>query len=210
MKNLESLVKNIKVMLEEENTKIDFSDTVSEIINKRRRFLGSGNQCYHVMYMVTQYLNVQKMLEIGTHQAGSTIVFCQAIVDNGLIPEIHTVDNWSQASYEELAKDNIEKARFSKYITMHNGDSLIKVPEVFKKIGKVDLIFIDGNHDWDYVSKDYNNCKVYSDALLFHDTREGDVPYLKEAKNDGYVIYNFPSRYVEGDGHLIGISLAIK
>jgi len=207
---MEKLIKDIKLMLEENDTTINFNDSVSCIINKRRRYLGSGNQCYHVMYMVTQYFNVKKLLEIGTHQGGSAIVFCQAILDNGLIPEIHTVDNWSQAAYEELARNNIETAEFSKYITMHNGDSLLKVPEVFNKIGKVDLIFIDGNHELDYVIKDYNNCKNYSDKILFHDTRTGDLEYLRLAEKDGYTIYNFETRYVEDDRHLIGIALAIK
>jgi len=207
---MKKLLEEINLMLNHTDTEIDFNDDINHIINQRRRFLGSGNQCYHVMYMITKYFNIKRILEIGTHQGGSTIVFCQAVLDNNIIPEIHTVDNWSQAQYEELAKNNIQQAGFSKYINMYNGDSLIKVPEVFNQIGKVDLIFIDGNHELDYVIKDYNNCKNYSDKILFHDTRHGELEYLRLAEKDDYTIYNFETKYVEGDGHLIGIALAIK
>jgi predicted O-methyltransferase YrrM len=162
------------------------------------------------MYKLVQFFNVQKILEIGTHQGASSIVFCQSIIDNGRIPDIYTVDNWSQAAYEELAKNNIEKSGFSEYIKMYNGDSLTKVPEVFRKIGNVDLVFIDGNHDPDYILKDFDNCKNNSKLILFHDTRKGDDQYLQYVTECGFDVYNFETRYLEGDGHLVGIALAIN
>lgn len=195
-------------MLEKHYSKVDFNDMVNEI-NKNRN-LGSSNQCYNVMYKTAYYFNVKKMLEIGTHRAASTITYCQAILDKGNVPEIHTVDNWSQVDLENLAKSHIEKAGFENYITMHNGDSLTKVPEVFKQIGKVDLVFIDGNHNPVYVLQDFMNCKDCSNLILFHDTGYGYSSYFKEVRENGYKIYNFETKYLEGDGHLVGIALAIK
>ncbi len=93
---------------------------------------------------------------------------------------------------------------------MHNGDSLTKVPEVFKQIGKVDLVFIDGNHNPVYVLQDFMNCKDCSNLILFHDTGYGYSSYFKEVRENGYKIYNFETKYLEGDGHLVGIALAIK
>jgi hypothetical protein len=87
---------------------------------------------------------------------------------------------------------------------------LVKVPEVFNVIGKVDLVFIDGNHDINYVVADYNNCKHYSDRIIFHDTLQSDTSYFNLVESDGYKIYTFNTRYLEGDGHSVGISLAIK
>lgn len=217
---MESLLKKIQEMLQATNKNIEFNSVVNEI--NKLRILGSGDQCYYVMYMVAQYFNVQKILEIGTHQGASSITFCQAIIDNGKIPEIYTVDDWSQsglivneaAKFEKIARDNIEKAGFKEYITMYNGNSITKVPDVFKVIGKVDLVFIDGNHALDYIIADYNNCKNYSDIILFHDTAFGEhtgvQSYLNLVEIDGYTIYNFETRYIEGDGHIIGIALAIK
>ena len=213
---MEQLVKNINEMLKVRNDKIEFNNIINEI--NGTRVLGSTNQCYRVMYMITQYFNVEKMLEIGTHQAASTITYCQAIIDNKKIPEIHTVDNWSQSGllplesvkFHKLATTNLEKAGFIKYVTMYDGDSLAKVPEVFNSIGKVDLVFIDGNHAIDYVIADYNNCKNFSNRIIFHDTLQTDTSFFDIVRNDGYTIYTFETKYLEGDGHLVGISLAIK
>jgi predicted O-methyltransferase YrrM len=213
---MKNFIKNVQEMLLTSNTNIEFNNVVREINNDR--ILGSGNQCYHVMYMIAQYFNIQKLLEIGTHQGASSITFCQAIIDNNKIPEINTIDDWSQsgllpaesAKFERIAINNIERSGFKKYITMHDGDSLIKVPEVFKNIGKVDLVFIDGNHAIDYVIADYNNCKNYSDKIIFHDTLQTDTSFFDIVLADGYKIYTFETRFLEGDGHLVGISLAIK
>ncbi len=205
---MEELIRDINLMIKTVNTDIEFNDVVKEI--NKDRHLGSGNQCYRVMYKVTQYLNVKKVLEIGTHKGASAITFCQAVLDNNLIPEIHTVDNWSQEDNGKISEDNILKAKFSKYITNYVGDSIVVVPEIFKKIGKVNLVFIDGNHDEEYIIKDYNNCKEYCDKILFHDTLDGNKEYLTLVKNDGYTIYNFETKYLEGNEHLIGIALAIK
>lgn len=217
---MEDLIKNINQMIQTTNKSIEFNNVVNEI--NRSRVLGSSNQCYRSMYMIAQYFNVQKVLEIGTHQGASSIVFCQAIVDNKKAPEIHTVDNWSQSGliknesdkFKKIAEDNIKKAGFIKYITMYDGDSLTKVPEILDVIGDVDLVFIDGDHELDYIIGDYNNCKRYSDMILFHDTEQGahigTDSYFGLVESDGYTIYNFKTRYLEGDGHVLGIALAIK
>ena len=206
---INNLINDINLMLNDtKNIGLEYNDVVNEI--NLARYLGSGNQCYKVMYKVSQFFNVERILEIGTHKGASSIIYCQSILDNGKIPEIHTVDSWAQMEAKDIASKNIQKAGFSKYITMHTGDSLVKVPEVLGKIGDVDLIFIDGNHALDYVIKDYMNCKDHSKLILFHDTSSGNLPYLKLAENDGYEIYNFETKYLEGDGHLIGIALAVK
>jgi predicted O-methyltransferase YrrM len=206
---MEKLLNDIQQMLQDrENIGLNLNPVVEEI--NKMRALGSTNQCYKVMYKVAQYFNVRKMLEIGTHRAASTIIFCQAIMDNRKIPEIHTIDDWSQSKLEDMARNNIEKSGFSKYITMHNGDSLVTVPKVLAEIGSVDLVFIDGNHDPVYVMKDFDNCKMHTKRILFHDTAYGTAPYLKEVENQGFDVYNFETKYLEGDGHITGIALAIN
>ena len=217
---MDELIQNINDMLQMPSSAIEFNSIVEEI--SKQPVLGSSNQCYKVMYMIAQHFNIRKMLEIGTHQAASTITFCQAIMDNGIVPEMHTVDNWCQSGilpeqserFKITASTNIESAGFSDNVTMYDGDSITKVPEVFNIIGNVDLVFIDGNHALDYVIGDYNNCKPYSNMILLHDTGRDNGPesykYLDLVEADGYTLYNFPTRYIEGDGHVVGITLAIK
>lgn len=203
---INELLSDIRSMLNTTTT-AEFNSVVAA---NRARGLGSSNQCYQVMYRVASHFGIKKMLEIGTHQGMSSISFCQGILDAGFVPEIHTVDSWCQADRKAIAKANMAKAGFSDYITMHEGDSLTKVPEVFSQIGHVDLVFIDGNHDPVYIMKDFDNCKPYTSRILFHDTGDGNRQYLRDVESQGYLIYNFETRYVEGDGHLVGIALAIK
>jgi tRNA A58 N-methylase Trm61 len=203
---INELISDIRSMLTNTKT-VEFNPVVGA---NKNRGLGSGNQCYHVMYRVASHFGIKKMLEIGTHQGMSSISFCQGIIDAGNTPEIHTVDSWCQADRKAVARANMEKAGFGDYITMHEGDSLTKVPEVLSQIGNVDLAFIDGNHDPVFIMKDFDNCKMYSSRILFHDTGNGERAYLREIEKQGWTIYNFETKYVEGDGHPIGIALALK
>lgn len=186
-----------------------FINNVLININKAR-ILGSSDQCYDIMYSITRAFQVKTMVEIGTHQGASCIVFCQAILDNKYIPKIYTIDNWSEAQFKQKAESNLNMCGFLPYVTMIDGDSKIVIPELFSTVGKVDLILIDGYHNSVAVEGDFLNCKDFSDVILFHDTLTGDMPYLKMVRECGFNVTSFPTRFVEGDGHLVGISLAIK
>jgi len=184
-------------------------NSVLDEINERRN-LGSSNQCYDVMYTVARSFQVQNIVEIGTHKGASAITFCQAILDNKKTPRIHSVDSWIQADMKQVAEGNFKKAGFDKYITLVQGDSKVEIPKLFNQLGKVDLIFIDGDHAVSAVIEDYNNCKNFSNLILFHDTGIGDCQYLEIAKQESWNVLNFPTRFVEGDNHRVGIALIRK
>lgn len=187
---------------------------INEVFSKIPTWLGSASQDYDVMYAVTRAFQVKRILEIGTHQGASAIVFCQAILDNKYVPEIWTIDNWSSSKCKPRAEKFIREAGFDKHIKMLDGDSKVVVPNLFKKIGKVDLCFIDGDHTYEGVIADYNNCKNSTSLILFHDTHggRGEIvnKYLSKIKEDGWMLLNFPTMYLEGDGHSVGITLAHK
>lgn len=178
--------------------------------------LGSSKQCYLTMYTVVRTFQVKKILEIGTHQGSSSITMCQAILDNGYKPEIWTVDSWEGFEGNEASKNLKEKAAkhfreagFEKYISMQEGDSKVVVPKLLKEIGKVDLCMIDGDHSNEGVKADYDNCKDHTNLILFHDS--GDGGHQREmVEKDGWRFITFPTRFLEGDKHLIGVSLAFK
>jgi cephalosporin hydroxylase len=181
------------------------SNTTLELINKNRA-LGSSNQCYDIMYAITRANQVNNVLEIGTHQGASSITFCQAILNNNQIPKIYTVDSWIQSDMKLVAETNIKNAGFENYITMIRGDSKNEIPKILKTF-LPDLIFIDGDHDPEAVLIDYKNCRDFTKMILFHDTGLNcNIP--TQVKQDGWQIINFPTRYVEGDNHPVGIALA--
>ena len=169
---------------------------------------GSTEQDYAVLYAVTRGMQAEKILEIGTNKGFSAVVLCQAVIDNGKIPTLWTVDNWVVGN-PVMAKQLFEETGFDGYVKMITGDSKSILPILFNDIGEVDLIFIDGNHSIEAVSCDRNNCQNYTDCLIFHDTGFGDYVYLKELINE-WDILSIPTRYVEGNGHLVGITIAVR
>ena len=96
---------------------------------------------------------------------------------------------------------------------MIEGDSKVVVPVLFQAIGKVDLCFIDSDHKYESVMTDYSNCKNNTSLILLHDTCWGgemSKRYLANIEKDGRKLLTFPTRFLEGDGHLTGITLAYK
>ena len=149
---------------------------------------------------------MKRVVEIGTHQAGSTIVICQAILDNKYVPQVWTIDNW-RCNAEALAKNHLAMAGFTNHVRMVTGDSDKVLPELFARIGYVDMVFIDGNHQPEAVQKDIDICVQYASKLVMHDTWTMNS-YLQKLRDGGWNVVVFPTRYVEGDGHLVGISFA--
>lgn len=189
--------------------------TVLDKINIARG-MGSSNQCYNVLYTVARAFNVKSIVEIGTYLGASSIVMAQAVLDNGYTPLIHTVDNYmiyTDHRFERIKEGafaNIEQAGLMEYITIHDGDSLEILQGIFTTLGKVDLCFIDGDHTVQGVICDFQICEPFSNLLVFHDTLNGDLPYLDMARERGYTVLSIPTKYIEGDGHLVGISIAYR
>ena len=179
------------------------------------RGLGSSEQCYDIMYSIVRAFQVETILEIGTNRGYSSIIMTQAVLDNKKVPVIHTVDQWVNNGKEiydtkQIAKNNIRSCGLDKFIFMYEGDSKVVVPEIFSKIDKVDLCFIDGDHSIKGVMTDFNNCRNNCDLMLLHDTGQGKIGYLDSIKSWGYNVTTFPTHYVEGDNHLVGITLVQK
>lgn len=188
---------------------------IKHLIKQSGIGLGSGEQCYDVMYTVARAFQIQSLVEIGTYKAYSTIVFCQAILDNHFKPIIYAADQWNNYGLdigvvEPVARKHITQMNFDQYVKVIKGDSAKTIPELFKSIGKVDMCFIDGDHTLKGVQTDFNNCKDHTDIILFHDALCGnDVKdFLQTIK--GWTIITFPTKYIEGDNRDLGIALAVK
>jgi predicted O-methyltransferase YrrM len=141
-KDIKPLIDKLNKILESGDFSLNINPVVTEI--NKNRCLGSSNQCYKLIYEITKFFDVKKVLEIGTHKAASTIVFCQAVKDNYLLPYIYTIDNWSQSELKEEAKNNLEKSGFNDYVWMLQGDSATVVPALLHTYSKMDLVFIEG------------------------------------------------------------------
>ena len=182
-------------------------DPVLDQINANRG-LGSSNACYDVMYFVARLYDCQAILEIGTHRGASAIVFCRAVLDNGGVPRVVTIDSWEQADRRDVARAHFAKAGVAEWVCMVEGRSDDVLPGVARQ-RYWDLVLIDGGHAAAQVRRDYENVKGHTRRILFHDTdAAAETPYLLQAAQDGFRLRSFHTRYVEGDGHPVGITLA--
>jgi len=170
--------------------------------------LGSSMECYEVMYFVTRLHRCKKILEIGTYRGGSAIAFAQAVLDSGMVPSVYSVDNSSQEEARTTARANLAEAGVASHVELLDGDSAEQIPLLIKKVGRMDLVLIDGWHSPDAVMTDYENVRDYTPLILFHDTGDGTKPYLDRVRSDGFDLCHFSTRYREGDGHIVGITLA--
>lgn len=183
---------------------------------------GSSEQDYLFLYTIARCFQVKRIVEIGTHQGASLIAMSQAILDNSMKPELWTIDNWSLGNHKEEASTNFKEAGIYDFVNFVEGDSKEVLPNLFKEIGKVDLVFVDGDHAYESVLSDYNNSKEFTDLMMFHDTQDGIIKYWKENKvfkdifEDRWDILTVPTFYTQLDdpslkeSHNVGITLAIK
>lgn len=89
-----------------------------------------------LLQVLTKATKAKRVLEIGTAIAYSTLLFCEAMGEDGHVTTIER--NEKRAA---LAKENIEKANKGKNIHLIEGDAT----EVLKGLTeKYDLIFFDG------------------------------------------------------------------
>jgi len=89
-----------------------------------------------LLQVITKATRVKKVLEVGTAIAYSTLLFCEAMGDEGYITTIERNEKMIS-----LAKENIKKANKTKNVRIIEDDAT----EVLKYLeGKYDLIFLDG------------------------------------------------------------------
>jgi len=201
----------------------DFIEKMIELDNDQNYCATS--QCYDLIYSITRGFQIKKVVEIGTFKGVSSIYFCQAILDNSYTPEIYTIDNNAididfKLNRKQKASENFKKFGYDKYITEIIGDSKLVLKELFKKIGRVDICFLDGDHSHDAVMNDFVNSKDYTNIMLLHDTLDGKTPlddeleYLKIIQKCGWKLITFPTKYINNNYDInngyLGLSLIIK
>jgi len=89
-----------------------------------------------LLQVITKATKVKSVLEVGTAIAYSTLLFCEAMGEEGYITTIERNEKMIS-----IAKENIKKANKTKNVRIIEDDAT----EVLKYLeGKYDLIFLDG------------------------------------------------------------------
>ncbi|MFM0051917.1 glycosyltransferase [Caballeronia grimmiae] len=124
------------------------------------------------------------IVELGTHNGFSYGVWCQAVERLGLLTRCYAVDTWrgdvhagqyDESVFLELSQyNNLTYPGFSSLIRSSFDDALAHFPD-----GSIDLLHIDGQHDYESARHDFESWLSKMSArgiVLFHDTnvRERD------------------------------------
>jgi len=88
--------------------------------------------------MLSLMLRPQRILEIGTFTAYSTICLSAGLRDDG---EIHTIEQ--NIELEGIILSNIHKASLTSKVFLHKGDAIDIIPTL---TGMFDLIYLDADH----------------------------------------------------------------
>ena len=150
----------------------------------------------------------KKILEIGMADGLSTITILKAINYLNSVDKIKrnltSIDPYQKTQWKNNGLKNIKLLKLQKMHTFINKINYLALPELLKKNRFFDLIFIDGNHAFDYVMHDnflgykllnYNGILI-NDDYTFSDVKkamnyfEANYDYLKNFK-----IRPWPSYY---------------
>lgn len=93
------------------------------------------------------------VVETGTNQGFSTIVMAQALKDAGAGAVVSTID--IDPEVVARARENVQKAGLTEYVEFHVGDSLEFLTELVTRRDHVDFAFLDGNHEFRHVVKEF-------------------------------------------------------
>jgi predicted O-methyltransferase YrrM len=122
-------------------------------------------------------------LEIGFH-AGYTNTILNKIFE---FDEIVGID-----TFQEFVDGNSLRAnhRFKNLILVCGDSTSKKIISITKKFAPFDLVLIDGNHDYKFVKKDFENYKSMiskNSFIIFHDIKSNTFPgvskFWKEISN---------------------------
>tara|TARA_B110000483_G_C18016301_1_gene473183 strand:- start:359 stop:898 length:540 start_codon:yes stop_codon:yes gene_type:complete len=157
-----------------------------------------------------------RILEVGTARGFSTIVMSKAISDSNKKGNIITIDiipNKKKIYWNTIddlkgpqTRENLLKnyKKYTKIIKFLTGSSLHIIKKI--KFKRFNFIFLDGNHDFYNVKKEYDLVKKLqkkSDILLLDDVTigsfDGIVQLLKIIKKENkYIIRKIISNPVRG------------
>lgn len=141
------------------------------------------NEVYCLLKVLSEN-QPQTLLEIGTANGGTLFLLSKIATDNANIISIDLPDgqfggeyfpNWKQPLYESFASEN-QKIHLIR-ANSHDEDTFAKVKTLVGE-KKIDFLFIDGDHTYEGVKKDfemYKSLLANEGIIVFHDICKGNT-----------------------------------
>lgn len=171
------------------------------------------NQFSKYMVKLSQYAkSINSYLEIGCRHGGTYIItteFLKAINPN--FKRSTAIDIIGASEILQTYVDSTYEAEFK---NMNSGSDEFKD---FISDNFFDVVFIDGDHSYEFVKNDAELTRDYCNIQVFHDTVNdacvGVGIYWNEIKKthkDLYNFYDFTDQYDSVSGSYLGIGLAVR
>ena len=117
----------------------------------------------YYIYEIIKENKFKNILEIGMGNGMSSLYICSALDElskSSKMFHLTSIDPFQKIDWENAGLQTLKDAGFSKYHTLIEEVDYLALPNLLKetdqnKISKFDLIFIDGNHLFDYTLLDF-------------------------------------------------------
>ncbi len=154
----------------------------------------------HFLYGITQLISPKIIVEIGTIFGVSAIAMALAMKESDApTGHIYTFDI---VSYKKIVNEQLENIGVQDIITYFPFKTSDDVKDLNLK--HIDMCFIDGDHTYEGVERDYNNLKHLCDYMVFHDIHcnsESNRQFHNISKHKVSII-NRPGGHVWHNGKL--------
>lgn len=139
-----------------------------EFIKQLDTGVGSLFEDYVFLHGIARLLRPRTILEVGTNTGVSTIVFAKALEESHILGKITTIDIDPEALTK--ARLQVKRARLERYVEIVEGNSLDVLPQILKASSCFDLCLLDGDHEFETVSAEFELVRAHCRYILLHDT----------------------------------------
>jgi GT2 family glycosyltransferase len=168
---------------------------------------------------------IEKVVEVGVYRGGSAMFWAKVVAqNNGILYAVDQRFDWGAFTEYNFyyPRQVYNQTAFEPYVKEIEGDS--HDPELIQRVhntaGKVDVLFIDGDHTYEGVKQDYEVYRYLvkpGGLIVFHDIVDSEyhrslgvyVNQLWEEIKHGYVYHEFidPGEYPGCPGPSMGIGV---
>ena len=127
-----------------------------EIVRKITKTVPSFHHHYHILYDLANTIEKEKItyLEIGAYGGASAIL----MLHNEKVEKVFSIDIGHPIKEKAVLKNVSDFFKDDRYNYIVGDSANNKVKEsLLSKTKEVDILFIDGNHEYKYVLKDFEN-----------------------------------------------------
>lgn len=192
------------------------NEALNEFPNELSQYFGTGLKLWQYPNQLSKFsekicsLNVKSYLEIGCRHGGTFIYMSELLMKNNQDINLYACDIIPMS---EILQEYCNQQKFE-YIQESSQTAEFKD---FCENIKPEFVFIDGDHSYEGVSRDFSIFENMSETkyIVLHDISNDVCPGVFRMwelikKNDKFETYEYIDQYESVSGNFLGIGLAVR